>query len=93
MNKTELVSAMSEKSGLSKKDCEAAVKAFTDTVAESLKKNDPVQLIGFGTFDISKKAARDGKTPLTGETLHIAASNAPKFKAGASLKKALNEQA
>ena len=91
MNRTELVNVMSEQSGLSKKDCEAAVKAFVDTVTESLKKKEPVQLIGFGTFDVTAKAAREGRNPSTGETIHIAASNAPRFKAGASLKKALNE--
>ena len=90
MNKTELVAAMAEKAGLSKKDAEAALKAFTDVVAEELKANGKVQLVGFGTFEVSERAAREGRNPQTGETMTIAASKAPKFKAGKALKDAIN---
>ena len=90
MNKTELVAAMAEKAGLSKKDAEAALKAFTDTVAEELKKGEKIALVGFGTFEVSERAAREGRNPQTGETMQIAASKAPKFKAGKALKDAIN---
>ena len=90
MNKTELVAAMAEKAGLSKKDAEAALKAFTDTVAEELKKGEKIALVGFGTFEVSERAAREGRNPQTGETMTIAASKAPKFKAGKALKDAIN---
>ena len=91
MNKTELVAAMADQAGLSKKDAEKALKAFTDVVAEELKKDGKVQLVGFGTFEVSSRAAREGRNPLTKETIKIAASNAPKFKAGKALKDAVNE--
>ena len=91
MNKTELVAAMAEQTGLSKKDAEAALKAFTDVVAEELKANGKVQLVGFGTFEVSERAAREGRNPQTGETMTIAASKAPKFKAGKALKDMINE--
>ena len=90
MNKTELVAAVAEKSGLSKKDAEAAVNAFTDTVTKELKKGEKVQLVGFGTFEVSKRSARTGRNPQTGATMKIAASKAPKFKAGKAFKDALN---
>ena len=90
MNKTELVAAMAEKAGLSKKDAEAALKAFTETVADELKKGEKVQLVGFGTFEVSERAAREGRNPQTGATMKIAASKAPKFKAGKALKDMLN---
>ena len=90
MNKTELVAAMAEKAGLSKKDAEAALKAFTDTVAEELKKGEKIALVGFGTFEVSERAAREGRNPQTGETMTIAASKAPKFKAGKALKDLIN---
>ena len=90
MNKTELVAAMAEKAGLSKKDAEAALKAFTDAVAEELKKGEKIQLVGFGTFEVSERAAREGRNPQTGETMTIAASKAPKFKAGKALKDMIN---
>ena len=90
MNKTELVAAMAEQTGLSKKDAEAALKAFTDVVAEELKANGKVQLVGFGTFEVSERAAREGRNPQTGETMTIAASKAPKFKAGKALKDLIN---
>ena len=90
MNKTELVAAMAEQTGLSKKDAEAALKAFTDVVAEELKKGENVQLVGFGTFEVSERAAREGRNPQTGATMKIAASKAPKFKAGKALKDMVN---
>lgn len=83
MNKSELVAAMSEKTELSKKDAEKALKAFTDVVAEELKKGEKIQLVGFGTFEVSERAARTGRNPRSGETMEISASKAPKFKAGA----------
>ena len=86
MNKSELVAAMSEKSELSKKDVEKALKAFTDVVAEELKKGEKIQLVGFGTFEVSERAARTGLNPRTKETIEIAASKAPKFMAGKALR-------
>ena len=90
MNKTELVAAMAEQAQISKKDAEAALKAFTDVVASELKANGKVQLVGFGTFEVSERAAREGRNPRSGETMTIAASKAPKFKAGKALKDAIN---
>lgn len=90
MNKTELANAVAEQAGLSKKDAAAAVQAFTDIVANELKKGEKVQIVGFGTFEVSERAAREGRNPQTGETMQIAASKAPKFKAGKALKDALN---
>ena len=90
MNKTELVAAIAEKAGLSKKDAEGAVKAFTDTVAEQLKAGEKIQLVGFGTFEVAERAARTGKNPQTGEAIKIPASKAPKLKAGKALKDAVN---
>ena len=90
MTKIELVAAMAEKAGLTKKDAEAALKAFTDVVAEELQKGEKVALVGFGTFEVSERAAREGRNPQTGETIQIAASKAPKFKAGKALKDAIN---
>lgn len=90
MNKNELVAAIAGETGLSKKDAEAAVKAFIDVVTEELKKGEKVQLVGFGTFETSVRAAREGRNPQTGETMTIAASTAPKFKAGKALKDAVN---
>ena len=90
MNKTELVAAMAEQAGLSKKDAEAVLKAFTDVVADELKKGEKVQLVGFGTFEVSERAAREGRNPQTGATMKIAASKAPKFKAGKALKDMVN---
>ena len=91
MNKTELVAAIAEKAGLSKKDAEGAVKAFTDTVAEQLKAGDKIQLVGFGTFEVAERAARTGKNPQTKEEIQIPASKAPKFKAGRALKDTVNK--
>ncbi|MDO4489909.1 MAG: HU family DNA-binding protein [Lachnospiraceae bacterium] len=90
MNKTELVAAIADKAGISRKDSEAALKAFIDTVTEELKKGEKVQLVGFGTFEISERAAREGRNPHTGEAMQIAASKNPKFKAGKALKDQLN---
>lgn len=90
MNRMELVAAIAEKSELSKKDAEKALKAFTDVVAEELKKGEKIQLVGFGTFEVSERAAREGRNPQTGETMTIAASKSPKFKAGKALKDVLN---
>ena len=86
MNRTELVAAMAEKTQLSKKDAEAALKAFIDVVSEEMKKGEKVQLVGFGTFEVSERAAREGRNPQTGETMTIAASKTPKFKAGKAIK-------
>ena len=90
MNKTEFIAAVAEKAEISKKDSEKALKAFVDVVAEQLKAGDKVQLVGFGTFEVSKRAARTGKNPQTGEPMTISACNAPKFKAGKALKDAVN---
>ena len=91
MNKADLVTAMAEKAGVSKKDAEASLKAFTDIVAEELKKGEKIQLVGFGTFEVTERAAREGRNPRTGEMMSIAASKAPKFKAGKALKDIVNE--
>ena len=90
MNKTELVAAMAEQTNLSKKDAEAALKAFIDVVSEELKKGEKVQLVGFGTFEVSERAAREGRNPQTGETMEIKASKTTKFKAGKALKDMMN---
>ena len=90
MNKTELVDAIAKETGLSKKDSEKAVKAFVDVVSKQLKKKDKVQLVGFGTFEVTKRAARKGRNPLTKKEITIKASKAPKFKAGKALKDAVN---
>ena len=90
MNKTELVAAMAEQTNLSKKDAEAALKAFIDVVSEELKKGEKVQLVGFGTFEVSERAAREGRNPQTGETMEIKASKTPKFKAGKAVKDMMN---
>ena len=91
MNKTELVAAIAEKADLSKKDSEKALKAFVEVVTAQLKNDQKVQLVGFGTFEVSKRAAREGRNPQTGKTMKIAACKAPKFKAGKALKDAVNE--
>ena len=90
MNKTELVAAIADEAGLSKKDAEKALKAFTDVVTEELKKGEKVQLVGFGTFEVSERAAREGRNPQTGAAMKIAASKAPKLKAGKALKDLIN---
>lgn len=90
MNRNELIAAMSEKCGLTKKDTGAALDAFVEAVQDALKEGDKVSLVGFGTFEVKERAARTGKNPRTGETVDIAASKAPAFKAGKTLKDALN---
>ena len=90
MNKTELVAAMAKETNLSKKDVEAVLKSFIDVVSEELKKGEKVQLVGFGTFEVSERAAREGINPRTRETIKIAAAKTPKFKAGKQLKDSLN---
>lgn len=90
MNRTELVAAMAAETQLSKKDAEAALKAFIDVVSAELKKGEKVQLVGFGTFEVAERAAREGRNPQTGKTMKIAACKAPKFKAGKALKDAVN---
>ncbi|MBE5861943.1 MAG: HU family DNA-binding protein [Lachnospiraceae bacterium] len=91
MNKAELIAAIAESADFSKKDAEKALKAFTDIVTEELKKGEKVQLVGFGTFEVSVRAAREGRNPATNKTIKIPASKAPKFKAGKALKDAINE--
>ncbi len=91
MNKSELVAAIAEQAGLTKKDAEAAVKAFVDVVSNELKEGGKVQLVGFGTFEVSERAARDGRNPQTGKAMKIKASKAPKFKAGKALKDYVNK--
>ena len=92
MNKAELVAAIAAKTELSKKDSEKALKAFIDVVSEELKKGEKVQLVGFGTFEVAKRAAREGRNPQTGKAMKIAASKAPKFKAGKALKDEVNKK-
>jgi len=91
MNKSELVAAIASKADISKKDAEAAVKAFTETVTKELKKGGKVQLVGFGTFEVAKRAARTGRNPQTGAEMKIKASKAPKFKPGKALKDIVNK--
>jgi DNA-binding protein HU-beta len=91
MNKGQFIDKMHEKSGLTLKDAEKAYKAFTDTVIEALRDGEKVQLVGFGTFDIGERSAREGRNPQTGESIQIAASKSPKFKAGKAFKDAINE--
>ena len=90
MNKTELIAAVAEKAEISKKDAEKAVKAFTDVVSEELVNGGKIQLVGFGTFEVSERPAREGRNPRTGETMVIEASKTPKFKAGKALKDLVN---
>ena len=89
MNKTELIAAMAEKSGLSKKDAEKALVAFSEAITEALKADDKVQIVGFGTFEARERAARKGINPLTKEPIDIPASIVPAFKAGNAFKDAL----
>ena len=89
MNKTELVAAIAEKAEISKKDAEGVVAAFTEIVTKELKKGGKVQLVGFGTFEVTKRSARTGRNPQTGATMKIAASKAPKFKPGKAFKDAI----
>ena len=90
MNKTELVAVMAEQSGLTKKDAEAALNAFTNAVTEELKKGGKVQLVGFGNFEVSERKERTGRNPQTGAVTTIAACKTPKFKVGKAFKAAIN---
>jgi len=90
MNKSELVAAVQEATQLKKKDAEAAVVAFVDTIKEALKKGEKVQLIGFGTFESKKRPARVARNPRTGEEIKVKASKAPVFKASKALKDEMN---
>jgi Bacterial nucleoid DNA-binding protein len=92
MNKSELVDAIAKDTSLTKKDTETFVKSFVEVVSKALKKGDDVSLIGFGTFSVAKRAARTGINPKTKETIKIAASKAPKFKAGKALKDLVNKK-
>ena len=90
MNKTELIAAIAAKSELSKKDSEKALRAFEEVVTEELVSGGKVQLVGFGTFDVAQRAAREGRNPRTKEVMPIPASKAPRFKVGKALKDAVN---
>ena len=92
MNKQELVEAIAHSTKLSKKDTELVLGAFIETVTKELKKKGKVQLVGFGTFEVSKRAAREGRNPQTGATMKIPAAYAPKFKAGKALKDLVNKK-
>ena len=91
MNKQELVNAIANETGLSKKDTEATINSFVNVVSNALVNKDKVQLIGFGTFETRERAARTGKNPQTGEPLNISACTAPAFKAGKALKEKVNK--
>ena len=91
MNKAELITSMAEKSQLTKKDAEAALKAFIDSVQEALENGEKVQLVGFGTFETRERAAREGRNPRTKEAIIIPASIAPVFKPGKELKEKVNK--
>ena len=91
MNKTQLIDVVVAKTGMKKKEAEAAVNATTEAIAEALKAGDKVQLIGFGTFEVKERAAREGRNPKTGETIKIAAAKKPAFSASKVLKDSVNE--
>ena len=91
MNKAELVAAVAAKTGETKKSAEETLNAFVDVVTATLKKGDKVQLVGFGSFDVKKRAARKGRNPQTGEEIKIPASKAPVFKAGKALNDTVNK--
>lgn len=90
MNKSEFIQAMAEKSGLSVKDATAALNATLETIQESLRKGEPVSFVGFGTFEVKERSARTGRNPRTKQPVEIPASKVPSFKAGKSLKEAVN---
>ena len=92
MNKSDLIAAIAAKTGSTKKDAEATLNAFVDVVTESLVKGDKVQLVGFGSFEVRKRAARKGRNPRTKEEIKIPASKAPVFKAGKALKDLVNKK-
>lgn len=89
MNKTELIAAVAEKADLSKKDADAAVAAVIDAVTEALQKDEKIQLVGFGTFEVRARAEKQGRNPRTGEAMTVPASKVPAFKAGKALKDAV----
>ncbi|MBO4243115.1 MAG: HU family DNA-binding protein [Clostridiales bacterium] len=91
MNKTELIDAIAQDAGLSKKDSEAALKATLNAISDALANDEKVVLVGFGTFSVKERAARQGRNPATGKTIKIAASKAPAFKAGKELKDKVNK--
>ena len=90
MNKTELVEKVTESAGLTKTQAEAAINAFVETITDGLKAGDKITLKGFGTFEVRQREAREGRNPRTGETMTIAASKAPAFKASSALKNVIN---
>lgn len=90
MNKKEMVAAVAEKTGMKKKDAVKAVEAVIGTINEAMVAGDKVQIVGFGTFGVVERAAREGRNPATGEAMHIEASKTVKFKAGKALKDAVN---
>ena len=92
MNKSELIAKMAEKSQLTKKDAEIALKSFVESIEEALENGDKVQLVGFGTFETRERAARDGRNPRTKEVIKIAASTVPVFKAGKEFKDRVNKK-
>ena len=92
MNKADLIAAIAAKTGETKKSAEASVNAFVDVITESLVKGDKVQLVGFGSFEVRKRAARKGRNPQTKEEIKIPASKAPVFKAGKALKDLVNNK-
>ncbi len=91
MNKTELIAAVAEKAGISKKDADAAVNTTLDTIVEMVASGDKVQLVGFGTFEPRERSAKTGKNPRTGESIEIPASKIPAFKAGKAFKDIVNQ--
>ena len=91
MNKTELIDAIAEEAGLSKADAKKALEAFLASIEKTLKKGDKISLVGFGSWSVSEKPAREGRNPRTGETMKIAESVVPKFKPGKALKDAVNK--
>lgn len=91
MNKTELIASIAEKAAISKKDADKAIAAFIESVTDALKAGDKVQLVGFGTFEVRERAARTGRNPQTNETITIAASKSPAFKAGKAFKDAVDK--
>lgn len=93
MNRSELISSIADKTGLTKKDSEKALAAFIESVEEQLKAGEKIQLVGFGTFEVTERAARTGHNPQTGKEIKIAASKTPKFKAGKALKDLVNTPA
>ena len=90
MNKTELIDAIAEEAGLTKADAKKALEAFLASIEKTLKKGDKISLVGFGSWSVSEKPAREGRNPKTGETIKIAAKKVVKFKAGAELSNAVN---